>query len=959
MCLVVIHPFLKTSSLQENPNLAVSESITCDDAGAQANAVRQAARKAVLECQDDKALRAALRARPCVLKDFKSGDWVYYWRSQKWDKGVLINDGRWYGPALTLGLVGRNIMVAHRRNILRCAPEHVRHVTEEEKTIVESPDAELLGIKTLLSQGQFPKNQFVDLVMQTSPPDPSVCINSGAAPAPEVSRAPNAAEVVREARESETADAPMGDNKPEETIPSEHTEYGPVRRRYHLKSKQDPWDRETLVPEGSSSEMLVRPPGCDTEDFAEMMSEIIPQIAVPSQLEQPSSPRHGGHKRAASKEAESPRPAIVPRAEDVDELLCEVEKKHTVSSKSTVHCLLATFLQKKLQKELPVKGNPPELQEKIDKSKETEWETLSNKQAVKVWKGAEALKFKKKYPDRFIGSRFVVTNKQDEDGERVKSRWCLQGHSDPDFADKIASGLCHSPTLSQLSRALILQILVSKGWTMCLGDIKGAFLEAGPLPEKYRPLFAKQPVGGIPGLDSEDVIEVTGNVYGSNDAPFNWWVTFDSEARDLGWERSQFDSCLYYLRDSEKQLVGVMGAHVDDTITGGSGPKYQEIIDKLKSRFPYRKWRVGSGEFCGALYRQDPVTKEISYGQREYADHLRSITLSKERLKDKEALATDKEIAALRAVNGAANWLSSQSRPDLCVQTSFSQQCFPAPKVKHLVYANQLIHRAKQYSSVEITVKKINWEKLSLCFHSDAGFANAKDNYTQGGYVVAFCSDDLEKNLASPWTPFTWKSMKLPRVVSSTLGAESQVFSMASAIGEWMALMVSEARNGSFDLRQSLKPSTNASSDEEESSQSRVPVFGAIKQSTGITDCKSLYDHLNSVSSAAKCDDKRVAIDIAIIRQCMARTGLSVRWCPTQLQLADALTKDQQDPADLLRAALQIGEYQLNPEASILEIKKSQRSERLVRRNKQQQRELEGRLLKLQKEDQPENNRED
>ena len=217
---------------------------------------------------------------------------------------------------------------------------------------------------------------------------------------------------------------------------------------------------------------------------------------------------------------------------------------------------------------------------------------------------------------------------------------------------------------------------------MCLGDIKGAFLEAGPLPEKYRPLFAKQPVGGFPGLDSEDVIEVTGNVYGSNDAPFNWWVTFDSEARDLGWERSQFDSCLYYLRDSEKQLVGVMGAHVDDTITGGSGPKYQEIIDKLKSRFPYRKWRVGSGEFCGVLYRQDLVTKEISYGQREYADHLRSITLSKERLKDKEALATDKEIAALRAVNGAANWLSSQSRPDLCVQTSFSQQCFPAPKVK-------------------------------------------------------------------------------------------------------------------------------------------------------------------------------------------------------------------------------------------------------------------------------------
>ena len=273
-------------------------------------------------------------------------------------------------------------------------------------------------------------------------------------------------------------------------------------------------------------------------------------------------------------------------------------------------------------------------------------------------------------------------------------------------------------------------------------------------------------------------------------------------------------------------------------------------------------------------------------------------------MKDKESLASEKEIAALRAVNGAANWLSSQSRPDLCVQTSFSQQCFPNPKVKHLVYANQLIHRAKQYSNVEITVKHIDWEKLSLCFHSDAGFANAKDNYTQVGYIVAFCSDELEKNQASPWTPFTWKSMKLPRVVSSTLGAESQVFSMASAIGEWMSLMVSEARNGSFDLRQSLKASTSDGLDDSELLQSRVPVFGAIKQSTGVTDCKSLFDHLNSVSSASKCDDKRVAIDIAIIKQSMIRTGLSVSLVPDAAATGRCFDKRSTRPSGFVESSI-------------------------------------------------------
>lgn len=198
---------------------------------------------------------------------------------------------------------------------------------------------------------------------------------------------------------------------------------------------------------------------------------------------------------------------------------------------------------------------------------------------------------------------------------------------------------------------------------------------------------------------------------------------------------------------------------------------------------------------------------------------------------------------------------------------------------------------------------------------------------TQAGYIAAFVDDSLPKNQPSKWSPFIWKSFKLPRVVASTLAGEAQCFSLASAAAEWMMLLLSEAKHGKFDLR----------------TKEQIQSLGLVKSVwpcrdelevgsiTGVTDCKSLYDHLTSPSSVSKCDDKRVSIDLAILRQCMSSCNLQVRWCPSELMLADALTKDQYDPSELLRAALQIGEYQLNSEALVLEKKKAHRLQKPVK----------------------------
>ena len=150
--------------------------------------------------------------------------------------------------------------------------------------------------------------------------------------------------------------------------------------------------------------------------------------------------------------------------------------------------------------------------------------------------------------------------------------------------------------------------------------------------------------------------------------------------------------------------------------------------------------------------------------------------------------------------------------------------------------------------------------------------------------------------------------------------------------------MLVEAKHGPFDLRttgqvKDFPPTTGAKTlfrDEIE----RVPI-------TGITDCKSLFDNITSVSAISKQDDKRIAIDLGIIKQSMLRCGLTIRWCPTELMLADGLTKDSQEAADLLRSALALGEYQLHPEAQVLARKKEFRNERQARRVRQMQWEAE------------------
>eukprot|EP00435_Cladocopium_sp_Y103_P047981 s941_g14.t1 len=402
---------------------------------------------------------------------------------------------------------------------------------------------------------------------------------------------------------------------------SEPSSYGPMRRR--LPSKSGPMT-------------LLRPAAMHHDDFVEVMQEVVPHMVqeAVSSLKREAGEEVEGHvdKSARSLATEQLSVQHV-HADDLshDDAL---ELWDSLQSGTPHEVLIAQHIQKRMQKELPHSNNSPWLQAQVDAAKTLEWNTLTEKNAVRLLSPAEADWVRKHRKHRIMGNRFVLVKKAVEDvietggvpnpddpsHWKVKARWCLQGHLDPDLTTKAREGALQSPTLSQMGRMMLFQLLTSFGWTLQLGDIKGAFLEAGPLDAKYRPLYAWLPPGGIPGTDESQLVEVLGNVYGQNDAPASWYKVFDQEVLKTGFSRSCFDSCLYFLRDDDGHLCGILGSHVDDTVTGGSGLKYEAALKQLQLRFPYRKWRTSEGEFCGCHYRQDPVSQRDRHEPKAFCN---------------------------------------------------------------------------------------------------------------------------------------------------------------------------------------------------------------------------------------------------------------------------------------------------------------------------------------------------
>ena len=126
----------------------------------------------------------------------------------------------------------------------------------------------------------------------------------------------------------------------------------------------------------------------------------------------------------------------------------------------------------------------------------------------------------------------------------------------------------------------------------------------------------------------------------------------------------------------------------------------------------------------------------------------------------------------------------------------------------------------------------------------------------------------------APWSPLVWKSHKLKQGCASTLTGEAKVLGSGLGHLEWVKCVVATVLLPTFCL---------------ENRDVCIQRLSAIS----FIDCKSVCDFVTEPGAPTGIDDKRCAIDMAVIRGCLRRLGVTLRWSSMGLMLGKALTKDK------------------------------------------------------------------
>ena len=825
-------------------------------------AARERARKAFSEVDNSQALRRALvqRSRP-QRTVYHPGDWIMAWRK----------DSQWFGPLKVVLQEDKNVIWAVLGNrLFRIAPEHARPLSAMEELRHQSIIRDTNLDKTLESI-RAGNTRFEEIPRGT----PEGLPGNPEAPSSRTSELPTNEQPDQEPDLPEENDPsfPGTENEYTPTVPDEET--------------QNEAPENIPVPEDDEL-------WCETfhlqEDEMWRFEVEISREDIDQFRNSPSGFEHAFIVSAAKKQKTEVKLSNLTKEE---RQLFEEAKGKEIQSWLDTKTVCKIF-----RHQIPT-------------------ENILRCRWILTWKDAET------------NSHLGADTKQSS-SRKAKARLVILGYQDPSLEHLDRD----SPTLSKLSRNLLLQMSVSMRWTIGSFDVKTAFLRGSVDDTRVIGLEPPEELRQKLGLRPNEVCRLLKGAYGLVNAPLLWYKELSRALEELGFTVSPFDPCCFILYAEDNSPQGFIGIHVDDGLFAGN-EEFHRRINLLESKYPFGSRKEKDFVFTG-LHVHQKEDFSIRVDQTQYVKDINHINIPKERRSMPDDPITEDERQKLRGIIGSLQYASVNTRPDLGSRLSHLQSRINCGQVKDLIESNKLLHDAKVHSQVAIRYQYIPLKDIRFVAFSDASFASEKNLSAHQGMMIMTAHQNIGKNHKSAVNPIIWSSKKIQKVAVSTLSAEAMALAGTVDLLAWCRLYWGWLLDRSCQWRLGdktllkLPPAFSALKEEGDLEDPNSTMTDNLQKLQKIgkpdsliaTDCKSLYDLISRTAPPA-CQEYRTLLQARLIREHLA-TGVSVRWVPSNAQIADSLTKVMDNTN--LREVLNIGRYQLKDEDELLKHRSDRRS---------------------------------
>ena len=258
------------------------------------------------------------------------------------------------------------------------------------------------------------------------------------------------------------------------------------------------------------------------------------------------------------------------------------------------------------------------------------------------------------------------------------------------------------------------------------------------------------------------------------------------------------------------------------------------------------------------------------FDMEQYKHELEQIEVSKADKTQPGSVLTQRSIPNSEGGVESLGWFVDHCCPQLFFQLAELRRKQSSPTVQDLLRLNKVIRTAKAIES-KIKIRSIPVEHRPFMGVHDAAHANIEGGASYQGHLILPVHASITI-CRVPVSVMSWQSKKIKRVVCSSLAAEVSSMSACQEHLDWMRTMWAQMTSSEFVLE-------------------NCEQFLKGRPSILITDCKSLYDAIHKEGAAPASTDKRLAIELAMVKAKAASGETDLRWIDARNQIAGCLTK--------------------------------------------------------------------